>query len=359
MTSSIFGRLEEAGNVPHDNPPEPFSTSKTSNWVLAARAGGLPAYVQHVAHALVEKGETESRAIEKAVGIVRNWSEGKQGVSKAVQAAAAKAMAEWEKKRASAKAKSAVSENFVHDRLGNALILVQEHAALFGGSHLLAIVQEGKLSSKERDQLPDSSFALPGRRYPIHDKSHALNALSRVAQNGSDDEKKKVRAAVHAKYPNLGKTEEAEALGTAERILRESVALIEAAPNWMIPMAARQPGFKPLKPEKTSTSSNTEFNRLHPRGTGAQGGQFIEKGTSGSEVTAIQHRLGVTRTGTVNGQTVKAIERFQRNHNIQVDGVIGKQTVAAMRGTTTGVAPGALTKNDRRFLRRYARRTGA
>lgn len=62
-----------------------------------------------------------------------------------------------------------------------------------------------QLSAKGRKKLKDTSFALPGRRYPIHDASHARNALARVAQHGSPAEQKKVRAAVHRRFPNIGK----------------------------------------------------------------------------------------------------------------------------------------------------------
>jgi hypothetical protein len=61
-----------------------------------------------------------------------------------------------------------------------------------------------ELSSAARNKLPDSSFALPGRRYPIHDRAHAANALARVSQHGTPEEKAKVRAAVCKKYPDLG-----------------------------------------------------------------------------------------------------------------------------------------------------------
>jgi len=60
------------------------------------------------------------------------------------------------------------------------------------------------LSTAERKKLPAKDFALPGDRYPIHDESHARNALARVAQHGTPEEKAKVRAAVHRKYPNIG-----------------------------------------------------------------------------------------------------------------------------------------------------------
>lgn len=57
-----------------------------------------------------------------------------------------------------------------------------------------------KLNKKKRDALPDSAFAIPEKRaYPINDKSHADNALARVAQNGTPEEKRRVRAAVARK----------------------------------------------------------------------------------------------------------------------------------------------------------------
>lgn len=60
-----------------------------------------------------------------------------------------------------------------------------------------------ELTSKKRKSLPESSFALPGRRYPIHDEAHARNALARVSQNGTPEEKAKVRAAVRRRYPGI------------------------------------------------------------------------------------------------------------------------------------------------------------
>lgn len=62
------------------------------------------------------------------------------------------------------------------------------------------------LNTKARNNLKDSDFAIPSKRaYPIQDLAHARDALSRVAQNGTPDEQKQVRAAVHARYPGIGK----------------------------------------------------------------------------------------------------------------------------------------------------------
>ncbi len=62
------------------------------------------------------------------------------------------------------------------------------------------------LTAAQRDKLPKTAFAIPETRdYPIHDEEHARAALSRVAANGSPREMARVRAAVHKRYPEMGK----------------------------------------------------------------------------------------------------------------------------------------------------------
>lgn len=67
------------------------------------------------------------------------------------------------------------------------------------------------LTTAQRNALPDSTFAGPDRSYPIPDKSHAANALSRASQNASPALKAKISAKVHAKFPNMGKQKSANA----------------------------------------------------------------------------------------------------------------------------------------------------
>ena len=65
-----------------------------------------------------------------------------------------------------------------------------------------------KLTYAARKDLKKSEFAEPGKRaYPIPDKLHARNVLSRVSQCGSPSEKEKVRSAVHRKFPSTGKNQ--------------------------------------------------------------------------------------------------------------------------------------------------------
>lgn len=69
----------------------------------------LPFYIEHVAHALRSNGHSESEAISMAVGIVRGWASGKpeggeKKLQKTTQAAAAKAISEWEALKSAAHA---------------------------------------------------------------------------------------------------------------------------------------------------------------------------------------------------------------------------------------------------------------
>lgn len=73
----------------------------------------------------------------------------------------------------------------------------------------------GMFSYAQRKALPKKAFALPAKKtaenpagqgaYPIPDASHARNALARVSQHGSNEQKAEVRAKVHAKFPAIGR----------------------------------------------------------------------------------------------------------------------------------------------------------
>lgn len=65
---------------------------------------------------------------------------------------------------------------------------------------------------------PKKSYAVPpespvggkGRaKYPMHDLAHARNAISRVAQHGSPEEKRRVHAKARRDFPELARRSEA------------------------------------------------------------------------------------------------------------------------------------------------------
>jgi hypothetical protein len=62
-----------------------------------------------------------------------------------------------------------------------------------------------KLTTKKRKSLSSKTFVFPKtRKFPIEDAAHARDALSRAAAKGGSVEAK-VKAAVHKKYPAIGK----------------------------------------------------------------------------------------------------------------------------------------------------------
>lgn len=106
----MVGPLVEAGKA-----PEPFSKSKTSNWV--AKAGGLPTFIQHVAHDILEsKGsiKTTSAAIAAAISQAKKWAA-------AGNKEAAKAIAQWTKMKA--------TEGLTDDALVAAVDIAEERLA--------------------------------------------------------------------------------------------------------------------------------------------------------------------------------------------------------------------------------------
>lgn len=62
-----------------------------------------------------------------------------------------------------------------------------------------------KLNTASRNALPSKAFVFQkDRKFPIEDKNHARAALSRAAHKGGSTDKK-VRSAVHKKYPGIGR----------------------------------------------------------------------------------------------------------------------------------------------------------
>lgn len=96
-----FNTISPGGRPADDSS---LDRSPRKNWV--ENAGGLPRYIRMVAHAMMRKGRPRSVAIRLAIGIVRNWAT-HENVSPKVKAAAIKAMAEWEAKKAKARVSKA------------------------------------------------------------------------------------------------------------------------------------------------------------------------------------------------------------------------------------------------------------
>lgn len=139
---------------------------------------------------------------------------------------------------------------------------------------------------------------------------------------------------------------EAAATGSAT-ILRD--ARRRANANRQRVTGSRQPA--------ASAPANADFESKHRRGPG---GTWITMGASGTEVRAIQRRVGAKVDGDFGHRTQARVRAFQKAHGLHVDGIVGRQTVAALRGRTDAarVKVGNLTEHDRSFLRGHIKRTG-
>lgn len=86
------------------------------------------------------------------------------------------------------------------------------------------------LTQAKRDKLPTKSFALPKQeKYPIQDKTHAENALSRVSQHGTPAQRATVRSKVYSKYPALKssfKAREGESPTSKENLKKEKLGAV-------------------------------------------------------------------------------------------------------------------------------------
>jgi hypothetical protein len=89
------------------HPPLPTKPGKNDNWI--EEQGGLPKYIDCRARAIYWSGsatgpDAVSRAIRIAVGVTEDEAAGKRNVTPKTRAMAEVAIAEWNRKRAAARA---------------------------------------------------------------------------------------------------------------------------------------------------------------------------------------------------------------------------------------------------------------
>jgi hypothetical protein len=85
-----------------------------NNWVEEEAVNGLPEYICRIARAILRSGKhTISQAIAIAVSRAKAWASGRGGVNADTRAKAAKAVAEWERKKAAAKLNNKVKASNV------------------------------------------------------------------------------------------------------------------------------------------------------------------------------------------------------------------------------------------------------
>lgn len=104
-------------------------------------------------------------------------------------------------------------------------------------------------------------------------------------------------------------------------------------------------------PAKTRTGGSADFESKHPRGRG--GSWTLKQGATGHDVRHVQRVVGAKQDGQYGTATKAKVLAFQAAHGLQQDGIVGRQTVAAMRGDVNAatIKPGQASKADAKWLR--------
>jgi peptidoglycan hydrolase-like protein with peptidoglycan-binding domain len=111
--------------------------------------------------------------------------------------------------------------------------------------------------------------------------------------------------------------------------------------------------------EYKGTGDGTFEEGKHQRGAD---GKFITKGASGPEVRAIGDALGMTNLpNEFDDRMEERVREFQQSNGLLVDGLVGRQTAAAMleQEDADTAKPGDITDRQMKRLVKQMRRSNA
>jgi peptidoglycan hydrolase-like protein with peptidoglycan-binding domain len=100
--------------------------------------------------------------------------------------------------------------------------------------------------------------------------------------------------------------------------------------------------WKAISSPRSSSTTRAVLHHSKHRGTGLRTASM--RISAGTEVTALQRRLGLPVDGDYGARTAAAVKRFQRRHGLTADGVVGAATWRAM-----GLSAGNRTIHPHRF----------
>lgn len=162
-----------------DSGPLPGGTTKKDNWVDAV--GGLPRYVREVARELMKNGHPKSRAIAIAISRIKMWAATSKDPK--VKAKAAKAIAEWEAKKARSHAKSVNASETIELGEWEEFLHKRDHSGRF--THKIGSILAPKVDPRvqaDKAAFHREHLAVLGLKH------HALNTLKKAGARGGTTE---------------------------------------------------------------------------------------------------------------------------------------------------------------------------
>lgn len=115
--------------------------------------------------------------------------------------------------------------------------------------------------------------------------------------------------------------------------------------------AAKEAKKEAKSSSSSSSSSGSSSSSSTPSGVGATLGP--DSSLPEKVVQLIQRKLGIDTSGSYDETTEQAIRKFQRENGLLVDGIVGTQTLAALRGDDSPPEPGAFNESDWSWLTQH------
>jgi hypothetical protein len=194
---------------------------------------------------------------------------------------------------------------------------------------------KGKLSTAQRRQIPKSDFAIPDKApesgsYPINDKAHARNALSRVSQHGTPEEKARVRRAVASKFPDIGKGKKKKG-----RKSMGSQQTVEQAFHGSTPSPDAQQGQ--TKKNKRGLATNKDVQSDRPKGPPT----IPDAGTIPQEATGFGRTAPQKESKVSDTQGEERAAEEQTRHEARKEVADMKGDTLEDKGESTDTSPDA------------------
>lgn len=243
MTLAPFRVQESAQSLALASTPKPFG--KPGGPGLWKHKGlQLPAYIQQVAHGILKSNASvgESGAIQRAVGVIKRWASGEGKVDAGTQAAASKAIAEWEKEKASHGSVKEAStwevleaERWLRDQALVELAVVEHTIGQPGIIALLSPeLREAAAWSPKLKRIASAPEEL--ERHEVQDGGQHVGTISKRSGFGSDGPRWKASAINGTRLGDYNMKSQQAAVDAVHKHLQEAPARVGKHANgkWLV-----------------------------------------------------------------------------------------------------------------------------
>lgn len=336
------------------------------NWV--EKAGGLPAYIEKIAKRLHEtRGMDVSRSIATAVNMVKKWAAGGDNVNPDTRAKAAAALAEWDAKRAKARASASVDMAATADDVDLVLDLAYgDHKPPYDWKHGYKPIspQAMRIKAKKEKSPNGGKRRRVAGEGPAKGRTPAQAKAADDAQRGrgvpgADTGDAPKRKSIIGDQPSTPPTKRFES--AADRAARDKAAA-DLARRGRERRGEEKPQGAPSTPSKTPTIAAVSSTDVRPSEGREAGGN--PKGMSNAELlTAINRTGAVDRADATPEQKRRLAALINERHARAEDGRMpklkGKTRTTAADGSELG-APARATPGQQDAERRESKkRTGS